>query len=292
MSESSPDWSRRQILQYGGVGAALAVAGCNSPGSSTGDGSEQQPGSLAAQFELAGNGAEGFRPWLDPAFTIDPQTEGRRRQLYQFIDYDLIPRQGMEEQKQRRAAYAERIGIAPESVNRELLLGPVEGALPYRALFGSFDSTTLVQSFENSDFQRTAEPGEFVVFDDTFAISDEAIIEHPSVVDLIQGRQEEKPPFEGIDEEMEILLDLVPAGPQVTINSRDDLDDVVVDGLTIIRLNGSVATYSMRTLVFEDESAATSERVRELDIENSARNEVLTEEIHGRVAMIESQRSG
>lgn len=299
MSEYSPDWSRRRLIQYGGVGAALAVAGCNSSGDSNDvnepgedDPSDtQQSGELAAQFELAGNGSEGFRPWLDPEFTLESRADGERRQLYQFIDYDLIPEQGMEGQKERRNTYAERIGVQPESIHRELLLGPIEGDLPYKVLFGSFDSEALVQAFENSGFEQTAEPGEFVVFDETFALNDETIIEHPDATGLIQGKQEGHPPFEGIDEEMGLLLDLIPAGPLVTINSRDDLDDVVLDGLTAIRLSGpSVATYSMRVLVFEDESAATSERVRELDIENSVRDEVLTEEIHGRVAMIESRR--
>lgn len=89
---------------------------------------------------------------------------------------------------------------------------------------------------------------------------------------------------------MKVLLDLIPAVPQVTINSRDDFDDIVLDGLTILELNGPATTHGIRTLIFTDESAATSERVREIDIDDSPRNKVVSEEIHGRVAMIESRR--
>lgn len=290
MSEHRQDWSRRRLLRYSGVGIGLAIAGCNSSDTSEDEPDDELPENPAESFDLAGNGSDGFREWLAPEFTIADPAEGERRQLYQFIDYQLIPEQEMQAQKDRRATFAERIGVSPESIQRELLLGPISGNLPYRALFGSFDAEELVQRFENSGFERTSEPGAFVVLDETIAISDETIIEHPDSAELIAAMQEGHEPFEGFDEEMELLLDLIPAGPQVAINARGDHDDVVLDAQTIITLSGPVVTYGIRTLIFEDASAATSERVRELDIENSARDEVLTEEINGRVAMIESRR--
>lgn len=293
MSEERPDRSRRKLLQYSGVGIALAVAGCNGTDDPSGedDGGDGVPETPSEEFELAGDGSAGFREWLGPEFTLESRTDGDQRQLFQFVDYEEIPDGEMQQQLDRRATFAEQIGVAPESIERELLLGPITNNLPYRALFGTFDAATLIESFESSDFERTSEPGDFVIFDESFAISSDTIIEHPSSATLVENMMNGQKPFEGIDEEIELLLDLVPAGPQVTINSRGDYDDVVMDGLTIFELDGPVVTHGIRTLVFETESAATSERVQEIDIEGSARDEVVTEEIHGRVAMIESRRA-
>ena len=292
MSERGPDWSRRTLLRYSGVGIGLAIAGCNSADNSDGDDSDDElPENPADAFELAGDGSAGFREWLAPEFALESQTDGDQRQLFQFVDYEEIPDGEMEQQRNQRENFAEQIGISPESIERELLLGPITDNLPYRALFGTFDAAALIDSFENSGFERTSEPGEFVIFDESFAISSETIIEHPRSATLVENTMNGRQPFEGIDEEMELLLDLVPTGPQITINSRGDHDDIVMDGLTILELNGSVTTHGIRTLIFEDASAATSERVREIDIDSSVRDEVVTEEIQGRVAMIESRRS-
>lgn len=294
MSEKRPDWSRRKLIQYSGVGIGLAIAGCNSADNSdenSDDGDSGLPDDPADAFELAGDGSAGFREWLGPEFTLESRTDGEQRQLFQFVDYGEIPDGEMEQQRNQRETFAEQIGISPESIERELLLGPITDNLPYRTLFGTFDAAALIDSFESSGFERTSEPGEFVIFDESFAISSDTIIEHPQSATLVENTTNGRQSFEGIDEEMELLLDLVPTGPQITINSRGDHDDIVMDGLTIFELNGPVATHGIRTLIFEDASAATSERVREIEIDGSARDEVITEEIQGRVAMIESRRS-
>jgi hypothetical protein len=284
------------LIQYSGVGVALTLAGCNGnpdgeDGEENGNDESGLPENPAEEFGLAGDGSAGFREWLGPEFTLESRTDGERRQLFQFVDYGEIPDGEMQRQRDRRASFAERIGISPESIERELLLGPITDNLPYRTLFGTFDSDALIETFESNGFERTSEPGEFAIFDETFAISADAIIEHPDSAALVENMMNGQQPFEGIDSEMKALLDLVPAGPQVTISSRGDYDDVVLDGLAIFRLNGPVVTRGIRTLIFADESAATSERVQEIDIEGSARTEVVTEEIHGRIAMIESRRS-
>lgn len=292
MSEKRPDWSRRKLLRYSGVGIGLAIAGCNSADNSDEDGSgDELPENPPEAFELAGDGSDGFREWLAPEFTLESQTEGDQRQLFQFVDYGEIPDGEMEQQRTQRETFAEQIGIAPESIERELLMGPITDNLPYRALFGTFDATALIDSFESSGFERTSEPGDFVIFDESFAISSDTIIEHPRSATLVEDTMDGRQSFEGIDEEMELLLDLVPTGPQITINTRGDHDDIVMDGLTIFELDGSIVTHGIRTLIFEDASAATSERIQEIDIDGSARDEVISEEIQGRVAMIESRRS-
>jgi hypothetical protein len=286
MSDSRPNQSRRKLLKYSGVGIAAALAGCNGD---TGEDGQPDGETGPGQFELAGDGAAGFRRWLAPQFTLEPATDGQQRQLYQFIDYTRIPDGEMTQQVERRETFADQIGVEPTSIERELLLGPIESNLPYKLLFGSFDAERVRTAFENSGFERTSEPGDFVIYDEAFAISAEVIAEHPNSATLIDGAQNGYGPFEGYDEEMNLLLDLVPAGPQVTLNKRDDIDDVVLDGLTIFELNGPVATHSIRTLIFTDEEAASLDRAREIDIDGSVRDEVLTEEIDGRVVMLESQ---
>lgn len=291
MSDYRPTQSRRKLLKYSGITVATALAGCNAPSTDGGtDDNGTLPGNPATAFELAGEGSVGFREWLNPEYTLESPADGEQSQLYQFIDYELIPDGEMSQQVQRRANFADSIGVEPTSIKRELLLGPIEGNLPYKVLFGSFEAASVIAAFENSDFERTSEPGEFVVFDGRFAISADAIIEHPNSADLIEQREAGQQPFEGYDTEMQLLLDLIPAGPQATINNRGDIDDVVLDGLTILELTGPAATHSIRTLVFTDESTASLERAREIDIDGSARNTVLTEEVDGRVAMIESRR--
>ncbi len=291
MSDNRPTQSRRKLLKYSGVAVVAALAGCNAPSTdSETDGNDGLPEDPATAFELAGEGSVGFRGWLNPEYPLESPTEGEQSQLYQFIDYDLIPEGEMSQQVERRANFADRIGVEPTSIQRELLLGPIEGNLPYKILFGSFDASALATTFENSGFERTSEPGDFVVFDERFAISADAIIEHPNSAGLIEQHEAGQQPFEGYDADMQLLLDLIPAGPQATLSKRDDIDDIVLDGLTILEVTGSTATHSIRTLVFTDESAATLERARQIDIDGSARNTVLSEEIHGRVAMIESRR--
>lgn len=287
MSDSRPDRSRRQLLKYGGVGIATALAGCN--GGETSDDTPSDGDTGSTEFELAGGGSAEFRQWLAPQYTIESATDGQQRQLYQFIDYTRIPDGEMTQQVERRETFANRIGVDPTSIEQELLLGPIENNLPYKLLFGSFDAENVARAFENTGFERTGEAGEFVIFDETFAISTEVIIEHPDSAALIDGAQNGYGPFEGYDEEMNRLLDLLPAGPQATLSKRDDIDDVVLDGLTILELNGPVVTHGIRTLIFTDEEAATLERAREIDIDGSARDEVLTEELDGRVVMLESQ---
>jgi hypothetical protein len=290
MSDNRQHWSRRRLLQYSGVGIGLAVAGCNGSSESDDQDGTELPDEPTTQFELAGNGAAGFREWLLPEFALESATDGEQRQLYQFVDYGQIPDGEMEQQRERRATFADQIGIAPGQIERELLLGPLDNNLPYRVLFGTYDKSDLVETFEGSGFERTSEPGNFVIFDELIAISEDTILEHPSSNTVVEQAMAGGQEFEEFEEEMKVLLDLIPAGPQVTINSRDDFDDIVLDGLTILELSGPVTTHGIRTLIFTDESAATSERVREIDIDDSPRNKVVSKEIHGRVAMIESRR--
>ncbi len=291
MSDYRPTRSRRKLLKYSGIAVAAALAGCNAPSTDgeTDDNSDF-PEDPAAEFELAGEGSVGFREWLNPEYTLESPTEGEQSQLYQFIDYEMIPDGEMTQQVERRANFADSIGVEPTSIGRELLLGPIEGSLPYKMLFGSFDAQALATTFENSGFERTSEPGDFVIFEERFAISADTIIEHPNSAALIEQHEAGQQPFEGYDADMQLLLDLIPAGPQATLSKRDDIDDIVLDGLTILEVTRSTATHGIRTLVFTDESAATLERAREVDIDGSARDTVLSEELQGRVAMIESRR--
>jgi hypothetical protein len=291
MSDHRPKRSRRKLLKYSGVAVAAALAGCNAPSTdSETDDDNGLPDDPATEFELAGEGSVGFRGWLNPQYTLESPTDGEQSQLYQFIDYGLIPEGEMSQQVERRENFADSIGVEPTSIQRELLLGPIEGNLPYKILFGSFDAEAVATTFENTGFERTSEPGDFVVFDERFAISADTIIEHPNSAGLIEQHEAGQQPFEGYDADMQLLLDLIPAGPQATVNKRDDIDDVVLDGLTILELDGPVATHGIRTLVFTDEEAASLERAREIDIEGSVRDTVLTEEIQGRVVMLESRR--
>lgn len=325
MSEMRPNWSRRRLLRYSSVGIALAVAGCgqNEDGTDDGesdgggtDGSEPDDGDTtddgqsdddegagnnqpdggelpddpATAFELAGDGADRYRDWLVPEYTLDANTDGGIKQLYQFNNFELAAQQGWDSRLLIRDDLAESLGVDPESVESEILVGPVEDGVPNRIFFGSFETETITETLRSAGLEQTAEDGEFTIFDDRLAVSGTVVFEHQSYGDFLETARGEAESFGETHDDVRLLLEVVPAGALVTLSSRED-GDLVADAMTVVDFDEEGnRSRAIRTLVFRDASAVTSERIRELVVENSIFEEILTEESQGRVAMAEVRR--
>lgn len=324
MSEDPPVLPRRKLLRYGGVGAALAVAGCganedsgsddetddgSSGGSDDGSSGGSDDGSSDGsddddsgntdgstdgrtdEFELAGDGSESYRQWLVPEFTLEADTDVETKQLYQFNDYERAEEAGWDSPLVLRDQFAEAYGVEPESFESEILVGPVENGTPRRIHFGSFDTAAIAEQLEANDFQQTGEDGEFTVFEDRVAVSEDTIVQHSSFSEFLAASRGESDSISDTDEDVELLLDLVPAGALVTLSRREGTDDLVVDGMSVSEFgDDGVQSHAVRTLIFENSDAVTDERIRELVIENSPFEEILTQETGGRVAMAEVTR--
>ena len=306
MSDDPPELPRRKLLRYGGVGAALALAGCganddgssddgseNDPGNSTddggdGDGQSQDP---ASEFELAGDGAEPYRQWLVPEYTLSADSDADTKQLYQFNDYERAEEAGWDSPLLFRDRFAEAYGVEAESFESEVLVGPVENGRPRRILFGSFDTTAIAEHLESNGVEQTGEDGDFTVFGDQVAVSSDTIVQHNSFGAFLSASRAEGETISEADEDVRLLLDLVPAAALVTLSRRDGHDDVAVDAMSVSEFgDDGIQSHAVRTIVFEESSAVTDGRIRELVIENSPFEEIVTQETSGRVAMAEVRR--
>lgn len=306
MSDDPPVLPRRELLRYGGVGAALAVAGCganendssddgtdDSSGNSTddggdGDGQSRDP---AAEFELAGDGSEPYRQWLVPEYTLNADSDADTKQLYQFNDYQRASDAGWDSPLLFRDRFAEAYGVEPESFESEVLVGPVENGAPRRILFGSFDTAAIAEQLESNGVERTGEDGDYTVFGGQVAVSEETIVQHSSFEAFLSASRAESRTISDTDEDVRLLLDLVPAAALVTLSRRDGDDDLAVDGMSVSEFgDDGIQSHAVRTLVFEEAAAITDERIRELIIENSPFEEIASQETAGRVAMAEVTR--
>lgn len=298
-------WSRRNLLQYGSVGIALAIAGCGDDTETTDDGSndgaenEQDTdgngetdadGDETEGFELAGDGAAPYREWLVPEHTIDRDVDADTKQLYQFNDFDLAVEQGWTAQSQLRQQYADSFGLEGSAIESEVLVGPVEDGVPWRLFFGSFDTETVAETLEERGVEQTATDGEFTVFGGQFAVSDSAIVTHPEYDVFLETSRGNREPIGEVDEDVATLLNLVPQGAMVTLARREN-SDLSVEGMSVVDFDEEgQRSRAIRTLVFDDADAVGSERIREIVVENSVFEEILTEETDGRVAMVEVGR--
>lgn len=318
MSEMRPDMSRRRLLRVGGIGAAIAIAGCggsdngddgtdsvengeennvngtddgDNGGNGAGEEGEHLPDDPDSAFELAGDGAEQYRRWLVPEYTIDADLDADTKQLYQFNDFELAAEQGQDSLLELRDHYAASLGADPEAMTSEILVGPVEGGAAHRIFFGSFDRSAVTEFVEAEGFEQTGEDGEFTIFEERIAVSEEVIIEHPSYEKFLEASRGERDTIGDVDEDVQLLLDLVPTGPLVTLSRREGYTDLSVDAMTVLEYDAEeLPSRAVRTIVFTEESDLTEDRIRELVVDNSSFDEILTMESYGRVAMVEVKR--
>lgn len=324
MNDTGSSFSRRRLLRYGGVGVALAIAGCGGNDDSSNDGDDDEsagdgssddgsnddesggdgsgddgsgddgetlPDDPASAFELAGDGADPYRQWLDPEYTLSADSTADTRQLYQFNDYQRAEDAGWDSGLLFRDRFAESFGVEPESFERELLVGPVEDGTPRRIFFGSFDTLAISESLESSGFELTGEDGDFTVFEGRIAVSEEAIVQHDSFEAFLAASRAESETISDTDEDVGLLLDLVPSGALVTFSRREGDDDLAVDAMSVSEFgDDDVQSHAVRTLVFAEGTTISDERIRELVVENSPFEEIVTQETHGRVAMVEVRR--
>lgn len=297
MNDDHPTWSRRKLLGYCGAGSAIALAGCGGLGSDaddedddgSSDGDESSNGEnvdIAAEFELAGDGAEPFRNWLNPDHQMDEGAEDIK-QLYQYNDFNIAEDRNWESMIGARQDTEEQLGTATGAIDSELLVGPIEEGVPAQILFGEFDLDEIGDHIDELGFDQAGEVGEYQIYGDRFAVSEEVLINHPSYETVIETADGDADRVEDVDEDIKLALDVIPEGMMTTVTRRDDSDDVVIDAMVVHDQDDGEQTHETRVFVFENADVASTESAQEL---LTTPEDVTTEERYERVVMVELQR--
>lgn len=306
MNESRRSWSRRRLLAWCGAGTALSLAGCsgsdpddqseNGDGDDhgNGDGTSDTHSELAANFELAGTGATTYRHWLHPEYQIDADLDVETKQLYQVNDFGLASAENVTELVESRQNLALELGIEPEDLQAEIILGTALSSDPNRVYLGSFDADAIGSHLQEYEFERTDDVGEYALFeqDITIAVGDDAIVTHPAYEALIEAAGGSTDRIEDVDEEVAILLDVLPDGIITTLARRDGYDSIVVDATVILGTNDEGRrNHEIRAFVFTDEAQVSMQTARDV-ISGGVFDEsdIRREEAHDRVVMMDVER--
>lgn len=277
MSESRFGSSRRQLLRYCALGSAVGLAGCLWD-----DNEPPDDGDLPGLFELAGDGAVPFREWLLPDNTIghDDDTET----VFVYRDYELAAERDWEDALLERQQHADTLGSQPESHSALLMTGIPTADEWGLVHLGTFDHDTVVEFQENSGFEITDEYRGFSVLDGQFAVGSEAILGTPAYEQHIDAKGGDAERAEDSDADVRLLLDLLPEGVQITASRNQTRENVPITGTSTQEIGPDGGRHrAIRAIVFDDVEVTSIERAREITEDE----EVLTEEQHGRVVMLE-----
>jgi len=298
MRERRP--SRRALLRYAGVGAAASVAGClfdssdeeSQNGEENGmDNGNEEP-NYSEQFELAGDGTAGFRNWLVPDNPLDLGVEVTS--VCGYRDFETGVEQGVSRTETYRRELANGYGTVPDALEGELLVGAPEGTGRRQIHLGSFEDGAVVETFAGSeDFTQVEEYREYTIFEsgpgNRVAIGPDAILSVSTYEQYIDASYGDAERLVDVDEDARLLFDILPRGVQIGVSRHGNLDDLSINGSSYHTLNDSGnPERTTRAFVFGEESDATVERAREIiSIGETGYEEILTEEQHGRLVMIE-----
>jgi hypothetical protein len=293
--------SRRTMLRYAGVGTAAGLAGClfggDEGGSDTDDGAgspDNEIGSMlvnADEFTLAGDGTHPYTGWLVPDAAI-PAGNGLE-QVFQYDDYETAGGD-IRQLRNARQQRSTTMGVDAETISGELLVGvPDENRQFGSIILGSFDKDAVVTGYENeTELEVTGEYRGYTTLGSQLVVGPDAVLEntaHERHIDAIHGDLDR---LVNVENDVATVVGLLPAGIQtaVTRNENSELFSVVGSSIQEADDSGAVSrgTRFIEVYVFTDEESASLDRLREqLTSENA---EIVTEELQGRVAMVEYTR--
>lgn len=316
MSDRTP--TRRALLRSGGVAAAVGLAGClwgNDDETQNGDENDETPTDdgtdtpvstptptpgenggesidYASAFELAGDGAAPFREWVVPD---NPQGGvGGVTGVCAYRDFEIAQQQEISSLQQYRSDLANQYGADTQSLTGELLVGNPEGGGNRVIHFGDFDTDAITESLSNRDIMSLIE--EYRGYSaleqrdgNRIVVGPDAIIRVSIYEQYIDASMGDADRLVDVDEDVRHLFSVLPSALQISIARHDDLDDLAINGSSRHDLDeDGNPNRTTRAFVFHDEADATTERGREIISQgNTGFDEILTEEEHGRMVMIE-----
>lgn len=296
MDETGMPSSRRTLLRWCVAGSFAGVAGCLGGGDDTAE-DDQPPDDertdneptdeeLPDLFELAGDGTVPFAEWLAPEA---PHGDGNGREtLFVYQDFAEGIEQGWQAIEIHRQNLADSTGTDPDSHEGELLIGVSgsEGGMG-EIYVGEFDSNSVVEHLESQGGSVTGEYEGYTVVGDELAVGDDAIILTPEYEHFIDARHGGGPHLRDEVPAVSLILDLQPAGPQLSASRREDDSSIAATATTFTDIDdGGSPQRAIRTFVFESAEAASVERAEE-SLGEDATQRILTDEKHGRVVMVE-----
>jgi len=309
--------TRRTLLRYCGVGSAVGLAGClfGNSDDQNGDGNDETPTNddtptpdntptptpggngedaidYASAFELAGDGTAPFRDWVVPD---NPQGDvGGVRAVCAYRNFEVAERLEMESLQQYRDGLATQYGTDPGSITGELLVGEPEGEGTRVLHLGEFDAEGMTEYFSNREIMSLIEEYQgYSVFEqrdgNRIVVGPDAVIRVPIYEQYIDASMGNADRLVDVDEDVQDLFSVLPSGLQISVARHEDIDDLAINGSTRHDLTEEgTPNRTTRAFVFNDEADATTERGREIISRGSTGfDEILTEEVHGRMVMTE-----
>jgi hypothetical protein len=316
MSDRTP--TRRALLRYCGVGSMVGLAGClwgNDDETQNGDETDQTPVdgttptpdspatptpgdnggesiNYAEAFELAGDGAAPFRNWVVPD---NPQgSVSGVTAVCAYQDFEIARQQEISALQQYRGALANQYGTDTESLTGQLLVGEPNGSGDRVIHLGDFDTEAMTEHFKSQDIMSLIEEYRgYSVFEqrdgNRTVVGPDAVIRVPIYEQYIDANMGDADRLVDVDEDVQNLFSVLPSALQISIARHDDLDDLAINGSARHNLDeDGNPNRTTRAFVFHDEESATTERGREIiSSGDTGFDEILTEEEHGRMVMIE-----
>lgn len=284
MDDSSFPRSRRAVL---GCCAASAVglAGCLGLGDDSPD--DTPDDDLPGLFDLAGDGTEPFVDWLAPESTYGGDEGDEILFIYQ--NYARGADMGIEPLQRSRERVAETFGDDPGAFAGELLVG-LPGDTGRGGLHvGEFDSDAIRSTVEAELDEPSGEYGGYTVYADEIAVGDDAVILTPEYERFVDARHGDGPHLRDEDDDVDLLLELQPAGFQLSATRRED-GELALSGSSFVDADDDGTPQRvLRTFVFESAEDASVERAEEIAADGS-HEATLSSEHHGRVVMLEYER--
>jgi len=313
MTDDKP--SRRTFLRYGALGAAAALAGCqgddgddspngeqngtengedngteNGEDNGTENGETEDP-NYSEAFDLAGEGGALFEEWLIPNNPVG--TQDGVTTVVGFQDFESEGAQAIDSMGTYRDELARSYGIDAADLSGELIVGAPDSTRSRRIHLGQFDPDTIVSTFEEAGTaEQVGEYREYTVIEGAQgegAVGSDAVLVLPNYESYIDAKHANGERLIDVDRPVGHVLDVLPRGFQVTLSRHENLDDLAVNGATYHEVDASNnPARTTRAFVFNEEPAATVERAREIiEIGSTGYEEILTEEQHGRMVMVE-----
>lgn len=296
--------SRRALLVSAGAAVTVGLTGCLGGGDDGDDGDDgangddggdngETPENLETEFDLAGDGGDSFREWVIPDNSIstdDEVDETGVELVLRYEDFELGDQQNWEPIQNVRHETSLALGVDAETIHGELIVGgPAEMGGDAPVIFGDFDAETIVDHFEDpGGRQQTGEYGEYTIFDNTAAVGSAAVLESPDYESYIDASESDGVRLEDEDEDVRLLFDLVPEGLETRVYRRHEEPGIVIEAQTNVEVDHDAdQVRRVRTLVYEDEDAVDLDQARDLVSEVLNFEEILDEEHHDRVVMLE-----
>lgn len=306
MDNSGVESSRRRLLGCVLGGSLAGLAGClgdddsdddNDAGApeNGGDGTDapgegaddpDETSELRDRFELAGDGAIHFADWLSLE-TPHPEENGVQT-LFAYQNFEEAAEQGWDSLDELRQRESQVFGTDPESMKGELLIDHPDDSIPFSNIhLGEFDTDSVVSHLTAEGGSVTGEYREYTIVEGNIAVGSDALIVTPEYEQFIDTRHDDGPHLQEEYDGLDHLLELQPAGVQISATTRSELDDVSVSASSFISVNDEGNPERIiRTFVFESAADASVERAEEIAADGSY-EQTLTAESHERVVMLE-----